>query len=273
MRISSKFFIYFFNFNGILSLSLKDNILEVSKFFLIFNFSLQPVLTFVCFMIPKSLFVENVSQDFIKMQGSSRFLIIIAVSFTFLGVLLYYCVIYIQLWNQKRILSLIQSCVEAFRFSQPEIDKRLFDRFRMQCWRTLSISWLLAILWTFLNFYRTMKLSLESFLLFELLNWNYNIGIHFFALVSLFCNFFIFMLKSFNLRLERKIGNRRSLEKFAAEVSNLFKLLTDFNKLFNLLLSLSIAFFVSYLTVRVSFLFFVDLKADILNCSSIFLDW
>lgn len=251
MRWSYKIFVYFFNFIGVLCLKTRDNDLAVSQILLIFNLILHPFMALICYCISASVFINSVKTVIYDTWGSSKFLLFSLTSMSIMYIIVTFCVVYIQLWKRKIILILIQNCVKAYKFAQIAVDEEIKKEFERNCWTTLGISWLLGVVWNFRNFITLMKFNLTSFLLFEVFNYNVSFVIHLIAFVSLFFNFFVILLKSFRSKLKCSDRNSESYEKLIIEYSNFLKLVTEFNKVFGLVLSLSITLIMFYTTLRV----------------------
>lgn len=251
-------FICWFNFQGILSFRIQSGNLAISKLISFVNFILYPALTLVQRHISRSTIAENMNSGIYQDFFVSVFTVTLSASLSIFSSFLTVCVIYIQLWKQKKVLVLILNCVEAFKFFQISINKESFDEFIKKCWTTVGISLIIGVALNFANYYVFLKLSWTSLLLHVVSCWHTNSVIHLIAFVSLFLNYFVTLMKNFRSKLKHVEKNSKNYEKLVLEYSNIYKLVTEFNKLFGLLLSLSTTFLISSSTVLVRLLDFQD---------------
>lgn len=267
MLLSHKISIYFFNFQGILSFKTRDNSFTISKLMIIFNFILTPVLSFLMGLVSPSTILESFNLEVFKISSTSMFSLIMITSLNILYSFIAACIIYIQLWKQKKIIVLMQNSVKVFKFSQIDIEHKIYKELRRKSFETLVKTWLLGISWNLMYFIVLMKFNFKSCIIFEISNWNLGVPFYFVAFVNLFFNFFIALLKSFRSKLEHSEINFYEYEKIVLEYSNIYKLVTEFNNVLGLLLSLSVAFLVSFSTIRVIFqvLIFFKLKMKMIE--------
>lgn len=252
MKASIKFFVYFFNFHGILNLRIHKNSLKISKLLIIINLVITPYLCFIPFFLPLSIYVDYFKNEIIYIKGISKFLqatmIAILLQFYFIT----FCIFYMQLCNQKNILDLYSNCLRAFRYSKVEIEEKFLTSFRRSCWKTFRISIFISIFWNFISIISTLKPKFPSLLVLLLFNWNMNTVTYFAAFVSIFLNYFLCLLKVLNFKVENLLRRNLESQSLLTEFMNLYDLVKEFNKIFGLLLSLVVLFLVSNSTIRVN---------------------
>lgn len=242
-----KFVFYYFNVFGILSLKSDQNYkLEVSKRWIWSNSLLYPLLKLLAVFLTVFFRNDMIRDDLRIIEGISRFLLLIVSSiYPFAGVVEFAC-LYVQLWNQKKVLKLIQSCQKIIR--ENPMKSKLFNDFEKKFIITFLVSVSVVFLIKLIVLIVTYKINLKSILTMVVSSWFESIHLVLLLFLNGFLNYFIFLLRSVNLQLQKSSAK---LENILQKFLKVQDLVNEFNDYFGFLLSLTTVYCIFASTVNV----------------------
>lgn len=240
----------YLNLSGILNLKIDDDKPKVSKLSVAFNLLLFPLFFCLNLTIPLTVFSENVreSANFIAAVSVFMFTTMVTVSFQYM-LMTFFC-IYISLWNRQKTIFLIEHCVKTFERFQLSKSSKKFMQLEQNCFKNVCLSLLASVLTKIVYFFVTFEIRWKSFFIAFIFEWFDGMVMAFFAFISIFLLYFLYLLHELNLEMESSSYDPDS-DQQPAKFFIIHDLVTEFNELFGLLLSLTVAFTISVTTIRV----------------------
>lgn len=254
MNTHYKYLIYFFNYHGILSLKSKNNKLTVSNVLVLLNFLLIPFASVLFLSLYPILYEKILDPNVINFEKASVFMInatlVVCVEFYLVTIL----VVYIQLWNRKKILIFIQSCLKVSEMFKAQLGSKVFKGFEKVCIKKLLvILFIIAVHKVFMHFISTRTIT--SFFVLIIINWNEHTYLYFIIFCFVIISFFEAAVTSLNEEIETfdEFGRDKKVfyEMILNNLKHLLNLTNQFYNMFGFLFSLATIYLVSVLTVRV----------------------
>jgi hypothetical protein len=244
MSLNCKALLFFFNANGILCLKFTESKLSVSNFLILFNLILHTALAFGVFFVPDEFYNELYRGEALIYEKATELLLVVLITLyleiRFVG---FTCVC-IQLSNQKKILKLIQNCLELGVSSNL---KNFWEIFIRKCRMKFIILILSVVAFKLYYFLVSFKHSWMNFLFLIFQRSIDFIPQYCLLFVFLFLTFFITWIEIFNEEISL-VNIGESMQKFEA----LYEVLVEFQEVFSNLLTLIVAQLFLELTVHVS---------------------
>lgn len=255
MKAHYKYLLIFFNFHGILSLKIKNNNLTVSKFLVFLNFLLIPFISTILFLFYPVLFSDVFDLNITVILNISEFMSIALAALAVEYYLVIILVIYVQIWNRRKILIFIQTCLKVSKMLKLQPRSKVFKDFENACINKLVASLFIISVHKTLFFLLTTTRTVKSFFIFIILDWNEHIFLYFIFFCFIIISFFEVAVQSLNEEIEnidKLFRDKKNIcDLILKNLEYLSKVTNNFNKIFGFLISFVTTYLVSVLTIRV----------------------
>lgn len=234
-------------------MSVSKNKIFTSKLLALLNFLSLPVVCYMHQFFYAILFQELFDFELILFEKASNFLLLIMTLESSQRFFVSFFVVFVQMWNQNKILKFLKKCFKVAQMFHISIDSKDWKVFEKKCSRILMISTFLGLFYKTFYFFSSMKVKWQSFLVITGLNWNELSILFFMIFVSFILNFVEFLIKKVNDDLEKCEIQfiDVNIEEVSLKIQAIQNVVKDFRETFGTLLSFVVFFSVTFMTMRV----------------------
>lgn len=250
MKTYQKFLIYYFNFSGITSFKIVNNDLSISYFAFLYNLLSFPIFN-ICSSMFQNLLLKDAVENLLEIGKMSELLIsFVAIQSAQIIFITLYCN-YFQLLSTRKHLFFIRKCLRVYKILECASETSDFKEFEQKIIKIFCMVFFLTVICHCSSFIMVMRIKLESFFIYCLFNWHINVFLYFLTLLSFYLQYFEFLLRCLNRKLE-KATTYWEFEEISRNFLFISELFKDFVAIFGSILSIVMTNIMILFTERVN---------------------